>query len=62
VKLLLGTHLLLWAAAGAAKLSTVVRGLIEGPRHTPQFSVASLWEIAIERALTYRRQARLACG
>ncbi|WP_028220667.1 type II toxin-antitoxin system VapC family toxin [Paraburkholderia oxyphila] len=51
MKLLLDTHLLLWAAAGAAELSAGARELIGDPGHTPQFSVASLWEIAIKRAL-----------
>ncbi|MFX1767805.1 type II toxin-antitoxin system VapC family toxin [Paraburkholderia sp. A1RI-2L] len=51
MKLLLDTHLLLWAAAGAAELSAGARALIGDPDHTPQFSVASLWEIAIKRAM-----------
>lgn len=51
MKLLLDTHLLLWAAAGAAELSAGARALIGDPDHTPQSSVASLWEIAIKRAL-----------
>lgn len=51
MKLLLDTHLLLWAAAGAAELSAGARELIGDLDHTPQFSVASLWEIAIKRAL-----------
>lgn len=51
MKLLLDTHLLLWAAAGAAELSAGACELIGDLDHTPQFSVASLWEIAIKRAL-----------
>lgn len=51
MKLLLDTHLLLWAAAGSADLSAAARDLITDSRHTPQFRVASLGEIGIKRAL-----------
>jgi PIN domain nuclease of toxin-antitoxin system len=51
VKLLLDTHLLLWAAGEPKKLSTSARRLIGDKRHTLCFSAASLWEIAIKRSL-----------
>jgi PIN domain nuclease of toxin-antitoxin system len=51
VKLLLDTHLLLWAAIRPAKLPTAARKLIENPRNELMFSVVSLWEIAIKHAL-----------
>ncbi|MEF9505340.1 PIN domain-containing protein [Burkholderia sp. MS389] len=51
MKLLLDTHLLLWAAAGAAELPARASTLINDPAYTPLFSVASLWEIVIKRGL-----------
>lgn len=49
--LLLDTHLLLWAAAGDARLSTGAIGQIEDPANELAFSVASLWEIVIKSSL-----------
>jgi len=54
VKLLLDTHLLLWAAGETSKLSRAARKLIADPANELIFSAASLWEISIKRAL--RRQ------
>lgn len=51
MRLLLDTHLLLWAAGRPERLSDAARGLIEDPANQPMFSVASLWEIAIKRGL-----------
>ncbi|WP_423758821.1 type II toxin-antitoxin system VapC family toxin [Burkholderia sp. NLJ2] len=51
MKLLLDTHLILWAAADAAELPSRARALIEDSAHTLLFSVASLWEIVIKRGL-----------
>ena len=51
MKLLLDTHLLLWAAAEPARLPEAARGLIEDPDNAPVFSAASLWEVVIKRAL-----------
>lgn len=51
MKLLLDTHVLLWAAAGSARLSRSARRLIEDPENALFFSVASIWEIVIKRAL-----------
>jgi PIN domain nuclease of toxin-antitoxin system len=51
VKLLLDTHLLLWAAGQPEKLSVEVRALLDDPANTLLFSAASLWEIAIKRTL-----------
>jgi PIN domain nuclease of toxin-antitoxin system len=51
VKLLLDTHLLLWAADAPEKLGKSARKLIEAPDNEPMFSAASLWEIAIKSAL-----------
>lgn len=51
MRLLLDTHLLLWAAGQPRKLPVAARKLIANPRNSLCFSAASLWEIAIKRAL-----------
>jgi PIN domain nuclease of toxin-antitoxin system len=51
MKLLLDTHLLLWAAGSPDRLSAVARPLLEDPANELLFSAASLWEIAINRGL-----------
>ncbi len=51
MKLLLDTHLLLWAAGQPDRLSTSARRLVDEPQNEPLFSAASLWEIAIKRGL-----------
>jgi PIN domain nuclease of toxin-antitoxin system len=51
MKLLLDTHLLLWAAGAPERLSNRARDLMVNPAHDLVFSVASLWEVAIKRAL-----------
>lgn len=51
MKLLLDTHLLLWAAGPCERLSEVARAMIESPDNELYFSAASLWEIAIKRGL-----------
>jgi PIN domain nuclease of toxin-antitoxin system len=51
MKLLLDTHLLLWAAGEPHRLSAEARRLIEDPAHELFFSAASLWEVAIKRGL-----------
>jgi len=51
VKLLLDTHLLLWAAGTPDRLSKEAGRLIESTENALFFSVASLWEIAIKTAL-----------
>lgn len=51
MKLLLDTHLLLWAAAEPKKLPAAARRSIANSRNQPLFSAASLWEIAIKNQL-----------
>lgn len=51
MKLLLDTHLLLWAAGQPGKLSAAARALLDDPAHTLMFSAASLWEITIKAGL-----------
>ena len=48
MKLLLDTHLLLWAAGEPAHLSGRARALLKDPANQLIFSAASLWEIAIK--------------
>ena len=50
MKLLLDTHLLLWAAEASDRLPARALELIEDAANTPVFSVASLWEVAIKHA------------
>jgi PIN domain nuclease of toxin-antitoxin system len=51
VKLLLDTHLLLWAAGEPARLSRAARRLIDDDDNELFFSALSLWEIAIKSQL-----------
>ena len=51
MKLLLDTHLLLWAAGEPKKLSPKARRLIADTDNELIFSAASIWEVAIKRAL-----------
>lgn len=51
MKLLLDTHLLLWAAGDAKKLSKTARGLINTSDNELFFSAASVWEVVIKRGL-----------
>ena len=51
MKLLLDTHLLLWAAGEPRRLSAQARKLINDPENEVVFSAASLWEVAIKRGL-----------
>ena len=51
MKLLLDTHLLLWAAAGSDRMPARARELMSDPANVLIFSAASLWEIAIKRSL-----------
>jgi PIN domain nuclease of toxin-antitoxin system len=51
MKLLLYTHLSLWAAGDPKRLSKAARVLIGDAENEPLFSAASLWEITITRGL-----------
>lgn len=51
MRLLLDTHIALWAIADDPRLSPSARGLIADPDNEVLVSVASLWEIAIKHAL-----------
>ena len=51
MKLLLDTHLLLWAAGKPGRLSADARRLMKDAANELIFSAASLWEIVIKRGL-----------
>lgn len=51
MKLLLDTHLLLWAAGQSGRLSPEARKFIGDPGNELLFSAASLWEVVIKRGL-----------
>src|SRR5260370_7647063 len=51
MKLLLDTHILLWAAGQPDRLSATARSLIDNPENELLFSAASVWEEAIKRGL-----------
>jgi len=62
VKLLLDTHLLLWAANEPKRLPKAARVLIEDAENELLFSAASIWEITIKSSLgreDFRVDARL---
>jgi PIN domain nuclease of toxin-antitoxin system len=51
VRLLLDTHLLIWAAIDDPSLSDEARQAIESPDNSVFFSVASIWEVVIKSGL-----------
>jgi len=51
LKLLLDTHIVLWAAGQPEKLSESARILLTTPENVLFFSAASIWEIVIKRGL-----------
>ena len=62
MKLLLDTHLLLWAAGEPKRLPKHIRALLDDRDNELLFSAASLWEVAIKSGLgrkDFRVEARL---
>ena len=51
MRLLLDTHLLLWAAASSKRLPREARELLEDDDNEVYYSAASIWEIAIKSSL-----------
>ena len=51
VRLLLDTHIALWAITDSPRLSQTARDHILGPQNTIFVSAASVWEIAIKHGL-----------
>lgn len=56
MKLLLDTHIAIWAVANSARLPESARELIADAKNEIVVSVASLWEIAIKHALRRRSE------
>lgn len=61
MRLLLDTHVLLWALIAPKQLGKEARRAIENPDNDVMFSAASIWEIAIKSTLR-RRDFRVAPG
>ncbi len=53
MKLLLDTHLLIWAADGIERVPEKVRALMADQKNELLFSVASIWEVAIKSGLNW---------
>jgi PIN domain nuclease of toxin-antitoxin system len=51
VRLLLDTHVLLWALIAPKRLGAKFQTLLENPDHEVLFSAASVWEMSIKAAL-----------
>jgi len=51
MRILLDTHFILWTLLEPTRLTPQVRAYIDDPSNEPVFSTASLWEIAIKKAL-----------
>ena len=51
MKILLDTHILLWAAADSASLSSQARKILVSDSAELYFSAASIWEVAIKMGL-----------
>ena len=51
MRLLLDTHVLLWAAASSKRLPQEARELLEDASNDAYYSAASIWEIAIKSSL-----------
>jgi len=49
MKLLLDTHIILWAAGRPERLSESARAALKAPENSLFFSAASIWEIVIKR-------------
>lgn len=50
MRLLLDTHILLWAAYSSRRLSSVAAELLSDESNDLRFSAASIWEVAIKAA------------
>lgn len=51
MRLLLDTHILLWAAIWPERLPAVARAVLEDETNRLLFSAVSIWEVAIKRGL-----------
>ena len=51
MKLLLDTHIALWAISDSKRLSEDVRAILENADNTVYYSMASVWEVAFKRKI-----------
>jgi PIN domain nuclease of toxin-antitoxin system len=51
MKLLLDTHISIWAVAETQRLSSMARGYLEDPQNEIFFSVINVWEATIKHGL-----------
>lgn len=51
MRLLIDTHILIWALEGSAQLSPRAKELLLDPEHEHWVSTASIWEIAIKASI-----------
>lgn len=51
MRLLLDTHILLWAAGDPGRLTLETRDLLDDPDTELMFSTASIWEVVIKKTL-----------
>lgn len=51
MRVLLDTHVLLWALITPGRLNKAIRGILEAADNEVMFSAASIWEIAIKSGL-----------
>jgi len=51
MRLLIDTHILIWALEGSSRLSPKARTLLRDPDHEHWVSAASVWEIAIKSSI-----------
>ncbi|MEB3199835.1 MAG: type II toxin-antitoxin system VapC family toxin [Synechococcaceae cyanobacterium] len=51
MRLLLDTHLVIWAMGMPQRLPAGLASMLEDPANDPVFSVASLWELVIKQGL-----------
>ena len=51
MKVLLDTHIVLWAISDSKRLSEDVRAILENEDNAVYYSMASVWEVAIKRKI-----------
>lgn len=51
MRLLIDTHILIWALEGSSRLGGKARNLLRDPDHEHWVSIASIWEIVIKASL-----------
>ena len=54
MRLLLDTHLVIWATTQSSRLSAIALSMMADPENELFFSPVNLWEVAIKRALGRR--------